>query len=90
MLTRSYLGDIVNLLSETRFRIVNGVFTSETVRIVVRGVEDTGSSHLPRYNPVRLMRRYATFPVCGCMFGLRKRPGNLKRCCHEACSDSKL
>ena len=88
MLTRRYLGVIAKLLSETRFRILNGVFSIDVMSVVVQGEEDTVRSPLLRDNQVWLRSRYTTFPVCGCMFGLCKRPGNPKRYCHEVCSDS--
>ena len=89
MLTRRYPGDRVNLLCETRFKIVDGVFSIDVLSIVAQGEEGTVSSSLARSNGVWLRSRYATFRFCGCMFGLCKRPGNLERCCHEVCSDSK-
>lgn len=89
MLTRRYRGDKINPLSESKSRVVNGVFTSGAMRILLQGIVDTVSSSLPSGNQVWLRSRYATFPVCGCIFGFCKRPGNLRRCCHEVCSDSK-
>ena len=44
MLTRRYSADIDNLLSETRFRIVNGVFSIDVLSIIVQGDKDAVSS----------------------------------------------